>query len=81
MVEVNFMITSTKPFVPVTTLYIKENIKFLNYGKQGFTREMSQPNINNFDYMTDLTFRNINTLFVQSFKELRGSVWKTYQKT
>ena len=35
---INFMITSTKLYVPVVTLYINDNIKFLGNIKQGFKR-------------------------------------------
>ena len=55
----------------------KHNIKFLEKIKQGFKRIVSwnkyrsekatQPK-NNLDYMIDPTFRNINMLFVLSFK-------------
>ena len=54
------------------------NIKFLKTIKQGFKRTISwnkyryevatQPKNNNLDYLTDITFRNINGLFVLSFK-------------
>ena len=57
---------------------INDNIKFLENIKQGFTRTISwnkyrpeiatQPKNNNLDYLIDPTFRNINRLFVLSFK-------------
>ena len=57
---------------------INDNIKFLENIKQGFKRTISwnkyrseittQPKNNNLDYLIDPTFRNINRLFVLSFK-------------
>ena len=57
---------------------INDNIKFLENIKQGFKRTISwnnyrfeittQPNNNNSDCLIDPTFRNINRLFVLSFK-------------
>ena len=74
----NFMITRTKLYVPVVTLSINDNIKFLENIKQVFKRKISwnkyrseittQPKKNNLDYLIDPTFRNINRLFVLSFK-------------
>ena len=56
----------------------KDNIKFLENIKQGFKRAISwnkyrseiatQSKNNNLDYLIDPTFRNINRLFVLSFK-------------
>ena len=75
---VNFVITSIKLYVPVVTLSVSDNIKFLENIKQGFKRTISwnkdrseitaQPKNNNLDYMIDLTFRNIKRLFVLLFK-------------
>ena len=72
------MITRTKLYVPVVTLSINDNIKFLENIKQVFKRKISwikyrseittQPKKNNLDYLIDPTFRNINRLFVLSFK-------------
>ena len=55
-----------------------DNIKFLEYIKQGFKRTISwkkcrseikkQTKNNNLDYLIDPTFRNINRLFVLSLK-------------
>ena len=70
---VNFMITSTKLYGPVVTLSINDkNIK------QGFKRTISwnkyrselttQTKNNNLDYLIDITFMNINRLFVHLFK-------------
>ena len=39
--SLNFAITSTKLYVPVFTLYINDNIKFLENIKQGFRRTIS----------------------------------------
>ena len=57
---------------------INDNIKFLEYIKQGFKITISwnkyrskittQLKSNNLDYLIDPTFRNINRLFVLSFK-------------
>ena len=76
MTGVNFMITSTKRYVPVVTLFINDNIKFLENIKQRFKRAISwdkyrseittQPRNNNLDYLIDPKFRNINRLFVLS---------------
>ena len=72
------MITSTKLYVPVVTLSINDNIKFLENIKQGFKKTISwnkhrseittQIKNNNLHYLIDQTFRNINRLFVLSFK-------------
>ena len=74
----SFTITSTKRYVPAVTLSINNNIKFLENIKQGFKRAISwnkyrseitaQPKNNNLDYFIDPRFRNINRLFVLSFK-------------
>ena len=66
------MITSTKSFVSIVTLFISDNIKFLKNIKQGFKRTVSwnksrseittRPK-DNLDYMIDPTFRNINGKF------------------
>ena len=69
---VNFVITSTKLYVPVVTLSINDNIKFLENIKQGFKRTIywnkQHKKNNNLDYLIDPTFRNINRLFVFAFK-------------
>ena len=74
----NFMITSTKLYVPVVTLSTDDNAKFLENVKQGFKRTIpwnnyssettTQPKTNNLDYLIDPSFRNINRLFALSFK-------------
>ena len=72
------MITSTSLYIPVVTLSVNDNAKFSENIKQGFKRKISwnkyrseittQPKSNNLYYLTDPTFRNINRLFVLSFK-------------
>ena len=71
-------INSAKLHVPVVTLSINSNIKFLEIIKQEFKRKISwnkyrseittQTKNNNLDYLINLTFRNINRLFVLSFR-------------
>ena len=73
-----FQTINAKLYVPVVTLSINDNVKFLENIKQGFKRTISsnkyrsemttQPNRNNLDYLIDPTFRNTNRLFVLSFK-------------
>ena len=73
------MIVTTKLYLPVVTLPINDNIKLLENIKQGFKRTISwnkyrsetttQPKNNNLDYLIDPTFRNINRLFVLSFRK------------
>ena len=74
---VNFVITSSKLYVPVLKISINDKIKFLENIKQGFKRTTSwniyrseittQPRSNNLDYLIHPTFRNINRLFVLLF--------------
>ena len=83
--SVNLVITSTKLYVPIATLSINDNSKFLQNIKQGFKRTISwnkcrseiatQPKNNNLDYLIGPTFRNINKLFVLSLKN--GSNYST----
>ena len=71
-------INNAKLYVPVVTLSINDNIKFLENIKQGFKRTISwnkyrseitaQPKNNNLDYLIDPTFRIINRMFALSFK-------------
>ena len=59
-------------------MLINDSTKFLENVKQGFKRTISwnkdrseitiQPKNNNFDYLMDLTFRNMNRLFALSLK-------------
>ena len=82
-----------KLYVPVVTLSINDNIKFLENIKQGFKRIIfwnkykseitTQPKNNNLDYLNDPRFRNINILIVLSFKSsiddpTRGTFKKYY---
>ena len=80
-----FQINNAKFYVPVGTLSINDNIKFLQNIKQGFKRTISwnkcrselatQPKNNNLNYLIGPTFRNINKLFVLSLKN--GSNYST----
>ena len=73
-----FQINNAKLYVPVVTLSINNNIKFLENIKQGSKRKISwnkyrseittQPKNNYLDYLIDPIFRNINKLFVLLFK-------------
>ena len=73
-----FQISYFKLYVPVVTLSINDNIKLLENIKKGFKRTISwnkyrsemtaQPKNNSLDYLIDPTFRDINRLFVLSFK-------------
>ena len=73
-----FQINNAKLYVPVATLSINDNVKFLENVKQGFKRTISrnkyrseittQTKNNNLDYQMDPTLRNINRLLVLSFK-------------
>ena len=68
------MITSTNLYVPIVTLPINDNIKFLENIKQGFKRTISwkkyrseittQTKNGSLDYLINPKFRNINRLFV-----------------
>ena len=76
--EATFQINNAKLYVPVVTLSIKDNIKFLENIKQWSKRTISrnkyrsevttQPKNNNLDYVFDPTFRNNNRCFVLAFK-------------
>ena len=67
-----------KLYVSAVTLSTTDNIKFLKTKKQAFKGTISQgkyrseitiqPKTNILDYPIDLTCRNINRLFVLSFK-------------
>ena len=71
-------ITSSKLYIPVATLFMNDNIKFLENIKQGFKRVtywnkyrseiIIQPKTNNLDYLIHPTFRNIKRLFVFSLR-------------
>ena len=88
-----FQINKAKLYVPVVTLSINDNIKFLENIKQGFKRTISwnkfrseistQTKNNNLDYLIDLTFEHFNKLLVLSFKNgtddpTRDSFYKYY---
>ena len=72
------MTARLKLYVQVATLSVNNNNKFFENIKQGFKRTISwnkyrseiitQTKNNNLYYLTDPTFRNINRLFVLSFK-------------
>ena len=67
-------ITSIKPYVPIVTLFINDNIKFFENITHGFKRTISWkkcrsevktgPKNNNLNWMIDPKFRNINKLLV-----------------
>ena len=71
-------INNAKLYVPVVTLSINDNVKFLENIKQGFKRTIywnkyrseiaTQTKNNNLDYLIDPTFRNVNRLFVLSLR-------------
>ena len=73
-----FQINNVKLYVPVVTLSINHNIHFLENIKQRFKRTISwkkyiseiktQTKNNHLAYLIDPTFRNVNKLFVISFK-------------
>ena len=73
-----FSLNSIKLHVLVLILPINDNITFLENLKQGFKTTVSwnkyrsekkiYPKNNNLDYVIDPAFRNINRLFVLSFK-------------
>ena len=73
-----FEINNAILYVPVVTLPINDNTKYLENIKQWFKRTISwnkykpeiktQPKNNNLDYLIYPTFKNINRLFVLSFK-------------
>ena len=76
----------TKLYVPVVTLSINDNIKFLENLKQGFKITVSwnknrseikiQPKNNNLGYMIDPIFNNMKRLFVHyslSFSVVQAS--------
>ena len=78
MTGATFQINNAKLYIPVAPLSISDYTKFLENIKQRFKRTISwnkyrlkittQPKNNNLDYLIDPTIRNINRLFVLSFK-------------
>ena len=83
-----FQINNDKLYVPVVTLSITDNIKFLKNMKQRFKRtrswnkhrsEITTPTKNNYlDYLIDPTFRNINRLFAILFKNAGNDPIRNY---
>ena len=77
-----FKITDTKLYVPVVTLSKENDTKLLEQLKLGFKRTIkwnkyrSQitilPQNNNWNYLIDPTFTNVNRLFVLSFQRTVG---------
>ena len=75
-----FNITDTKLCVPVVTLSKESDIKLLGKLKSGFKKTIKwnkyrsqmtvQNNNNNLNYLIDLTFTNVNRLFVLSFERI-----------
>ena len=73
-----FQINNAKLYVPIVTLSINDKVKVLENIKQEFKRTISwnkyrseiitQPKNKNIDYLINPTFRNINILFLLSFK-------------
>ena len=67
---------------------MNNNIKVLEYEKQGFRRKIfwkkyrsettTQPKNNNLDYIIDQKFKNINRLFVLSFKNSDSNPARDY---
>ena len=82
-----FQINNVKLYVPVVSLSINDNKRLENI-KQGFKRTISwnkyrsevttQPKNNNLDYLIDPAFRNINRLFVFSFKNGKNDPTRNY---
>ena len=76
--SISFIITKPKLYIPVVTLLIIDNIKYSENIRQGPKRTSywnkhrseiaTQPKSNNLDYLIDPTFRNMNRLFILSFK-------------
>ena len=82
-----FQIINAKLSVPVVTLSINDNIKFLEDVKQGFktiswnkdrSEITTQTKNNNLDYLIDPTFRNINILFLLSFNNGNNDPTRNY---
>ena len=76
-IGLEFKIKDTKLYVPVVTLSKENDIKLLEQLKSGFKRTIKwnkyrsqmtvQPQNNKLNYLIDLTFTNVNRLFVLSF--------------
>ena len=85
---VTFQINNAKLYVPVVTLSINDNMKFLENMKQGFERTINwnkyrseitiqQKKNNSLDYLIDPTFKNINRLLVLLFRNCNGDPTKS----
>ena len=76
--RLEFQITDTKLYVPVLVLSKENDKKLLELLNSGFKRTEKcnkqrsqitvQSNNNNLNYLIDITFINVNRLFVLSFK-------------
>ena len=87
-IRATFQLNNAKLYVPVVTLSISDNIKFLENIKQGFRITISwnkyrseittQPKNNTLDYLIDPRFRNINRMFALSFKNGDGDTTRYY---
>ena len=76
--KLKFIITDTKLYVPVVTMFKENAIKLLEQVKSGFKRTIKwnkyrsqmtiQPQNNNLNYLIDPTFTNVNRLFVLPFE-------------
>ena len=76
--QAKFQRNNAKLYFPVVTLYINDNIEFLENIKEGFKRKVHwnkyiskiiiQTKNNDLDYLIDSTLRNVNRLYVISFK-------------
>ena len=77
-----FQIADTKLHVPVVTLSTKDDNNFLEQLKSGFKRTIkwnkyrsemtNQTKTNHLNHLIDPTFKNVNRLFVFSFKNEEG---------
>ena len=91
---VTFRISNAKFYLEVVTLSANDSSKFLEHLKQGFRKTIywkniktTQPKNNNLDYVNNLAFKNINSLFIFSFKNgdnqktvftsILGRYWKS----
>ena len=77
-----FQKNNAKFYIPVVAFSINDSIRFSKNLKQEFKGKISwnkyrsetttQPKNDNLDYLIHPTFRNINRLFVLSFKDANG---------
>ena len=85
-----FQIKDTKSYVPFVTLSKENDIKLLEKLKLGFKKTIKwnkyrsqmtiQNNNNNLNCLIDLTFTNVNRLFVLSFEKIEeNNVKKDYK--